>query len=169
MVFGFSRTGVNIWPLFDDNMQRLLAGHHENQLMVRFSDLDDLIWRFSMFNVNSSTPPLEKSATSRWWIQTNPKIWAFLLLYGIHSFRFGWCCWLKPINSTESSMRWIARMRLSGENFMERIGPLSSMQNDNESVSRGPFTTIPVAPPERTAKTYKHNVMCNLVAEMNTF
>lgn len=55
--------------------------------------------------------------------------------------------------TTEWADRWTLRIFKSGENLMDKTGPLSSIRKEHFKLSLCPFTTTPVAPPERTANT----------------
>lgn len=102
-------------------------------------------------------PVFDINTTSLLCTHTNPWIIVLLLWNTMISLTFGWLP-TKLTNSTLFSPRWMPKIRLSGENLMERISPLSSMQNVMVSFSVGPLTVIPVAPPDRTANSYRFGV-----------
>lgn len=156
------RMGVKIVPLLDESRAKLLAGHHENQRIVKWHVFRDFNCFFSTMTWNNSTPALLIRATSLVWIQINPKI-MFLLLCKIISARCG-SPFTKLMSSTVFSVRWTAISLCSGSGdiFILRIGPRSEASMMKLMVCsgfEGDFTVIPVAPPLLTEKTYGRDVL----------
>lgn len=139
---------------------------HIRELKIKYNYLKEVF--FKLFNIffsgktcNNSMPWSVIKAISLFLGHTKPNIFAFFhLQLWVYSIFVG-AKSLKFTNSTVafwlSKFLCIANILRSGENFIEIIGPRSSILKDVHLDSSIPLTVTPVTPPDLTVNTWNNN------------